>query len=142
MKPIVVALGLMLAATLVVSGAAQSKKKPAKAKPVPPTPQDNRPVSASPVIEGDPSTKPDDRVVSAQPVIEGDPMIPEDRITIDELKGKLAAKKKVLILDVRSTTSWMSSTTKIKGAVRVRYEDVEKRMSKWKKTREVITYCA
>lgn len=142
MKPIAIALGLLLVATLVMSGAAQSKKKAPKSKAAQPAPQDNRPVSASPVIEGDPSTKPDDRVVSAQPVIEGDPMIPEDRITIEELKGKLATKAKVLILDVRSTTSWMSSPTKIKGAIRVREEEVKGRMTEWQKTREVVTYCA
>ena len=142
MKPISITLALLLACLLVVPNHAQNKKKAAKAKATKPAKPGQRTVSASPVIEGDPSTKPDNRVVSASPVIEGDPMIPDDRVSIHDLKAKLEAGAKVLILDVRAADGWNSATTKIKGAVRVPYEDLEKKMKDWKKTQEIIAYCA
>ncbi len=141
MKSIAITLAFLLACILVVPNHAQSKKKAAKVKAAKPITPDIRTVSASPVIEGDPITKPDNRVVSASPVIEGDPMVPDDRVTIQDLKTKLAASAPVLILDVRATEGWNSSPTKIKGAIRVPYEDIEKRMMDWKKTQEIIAYC-
>lgn len=123
MKQISITLALLLACLLVVPSHAQNKKKAAKAKAAKPT-------------------KPDNRTVSASPVIEGDPMIPEDRITIQDLKAKLEAGAPVLILDVRTAEGWNASKTKIKGALRVPYEDIEKKMKDWKKTQEIIAYCA
>ena len=141
-----IAIALLLLCSCAVPNYAQSTKKPAKAQPAKPATPDTRPVSATPVVEGDPDTKQDKRVVSANPVIEGDPMTPptvaKDRITIEALKARLAKKSRVLILDVRSVSSWVSSPTKIKGAVRVREEDVKGQMSAWKKTQEIVTYCA
>lgn len=123
MKSIAITLAFLLACILVVPNHAQSKKKATKAK------------AAKPI-------KPDHRIVSASPVIEGDPMIPDDRITIQDLKAKLEAGAPVLILDVRTAEGWNASPTKIKGAIRVPYEDVEKKLKDWKKTQEIIAYCA
>ena len=142
MKSIAITLAFLLACILVVPNHAQSKKKATKAKAAKPIKPDHRIVSASPVIEGDPITKPDNRIVSASPVIEGDPMIPDDRITIQDLKAKLEAGAPVLILDARTAEGWNASPTKIKGAIRVPYEDVEKKLKDWKKTQEIIAYCA
>ena len=140
MKYISIALTILLAGFLAVSNQAQNHQKPAKAKPSPPAKPDT--VTATPVVEGDPITKPDNRVVRASPVIEGDPMVPEDRITIEELKAKVNAKSQVVILDVRSKDDWNASTTKIKGAIRVLPEEVEKKMLDWKKTQEIVAYCS
>jgi rhodanese-related sulfurtransferase len=120
MKSISIALACLLVCFFAAPNFAQNKKKAIKAKPV----------------------KPDNRTVSANPVIEGDPMIPEDRISIDDLKAKLAGGAEVLILDVRSASDWKASATRIKGAIRVPLEEVEKKMAGWKKTQEVIAYCA
>ena len=142
MKRISITLAFLLACLVVVPNHAQNKKKTTKTTAAKPAKLVPRTVSASPVIEGDPSTKPDNRIISASPVIEGDPMIPEDRISIQELKAKLEAGTPVLILDVRTAEGWNASPTKIKGAVRVPYEDVEKKLKDWKKTQEIIAYCA
>jgi rhodanese-related sulfurtransferase len=139
MKSVSIALAVLLICFFTAPNVAQNKKKASKAKTVKP---DNRTVSASPVVEGDPITKADDRIVSARPVLEGDPMIPEDRISIDDLKAKLASGAAVLILDVRSANDWKASATRIKGAIRVPIEEVEKKMAGWKKTQEVVAYCA
>ena len=123
MKQISITLAFLLACLLVVPNHAQNKKKAAKAKAAKPT-------------------KPDNRVVSASPVIEGDPMIPDDRLSIHDLKAKLEAGTPLLILDVRTAEGWNASTKKIKGALRVPYEDIEKQMKDWKKPQEIIAYCA
>jgi rhodanese-related sulfurtransferase len=145
MKSISIALALLLVCACVAPTQAQSKKKSPKAKAAKPTPPDTRTVAANPIIEGDPITKPDpqdNRIVSASPVIEGDPMIPEDRISIHDLKAKLDERSSVLILDVRSADGWKTATTKIKSARRVVIEDVEKQMKSWPKSQEIIAYCA
>jgi rhodanese-related sulfurtransferase len=75
-------------------------------------------------------------------VIEGDPMIPEDRISIEELKARLEAGAKVLVIDVRAADGWEAAKTKIKGALRVPYEKLEEQMKGWEKTQEIVAYCA
>jgi hypothetical protein len=123
MKPISIALACVLACLWVVPHHAQNKKKPTKAKAAKPAKPDHRPVAASPVIEGD-------------------PMIPEDRISIEDLKARLAAGAKILVLDVRAADGWEAAKTKIKGALRVPYEKLEEQMKGWKKTQEIVAYCA
>lgn len=68
--------------------------------------------------------------------------VADDRITIDQLKAKLDAGAQVLILDVRALDGWSSSANKIKGAVRVPMEDVDKKKGEWNKATEIITYCS
>ena len=68
--------------------------------------------------------------------------VADDRITIDQLKSKLDAGAQILILDVRALDGWSSSTNKIKGAVRVPMEDVDKKKGEWNKATEIITYCS
>ncbi len=142
MKHFSIVLALLLACILVVPNHAQNKKKAAKTKAANPIKPAPRTVSANPVIKGNPITKPDNRIVSASPVIEGDPMIPEDRISIQDLKARLEASTPVLLLDVRTAESWTASSRKIKGAVRVPQEDLEQKMKGWKKAQEIIAYCA
>ena len=68
--------------------------------------------------------------------------VADDRITIDQLKAKLDAGAQVLILDVRALDGWSSSANKIKGAVRVPMEDIDKKKGEWNKSQEIITYCS
>ncbi len=68
--------------------------------------------------------------------------VADDRITIDQLKAKLDAGSQILILDVRALDGWTNSANKIKGAVRVPMEDVDKKKGEWNKATEIITYCS
>jgi rhodanese-related sulfurtransferase len=43
---------------------------------------------------------------------------------------------------VRSAEGWNAATKKIKGAIHVSLEEVEKKMKGWKKTQEIVAYCA
>lgn len=126
MKRISVGLMLLLACALALPAVAQTKSKKKR-------------TAKSTTAQ---TTKKDDRVVSANPVIEGDPDVPDDRITIQQLKAKMDASEKYLLLDVRSVEGWKTGTTKIKGSIRVAFEDVDKTMTEWKKTQEIIAYCS
>jgi rhodanese-related sulfurtransferase len=68
-------------------------------------------------------------------------------ISADELKSKLARNQPVAIIDVRATSNYVESPTKIKGAVHVKLRRLKYRLgfSPLKdipKNREVVTYCA
>jgi rhodanese-related sulfurtransferase len=68
-------------------------------------------------------------------------------ITAEELKAKLARNEPVAIIDVRATSNYAESDTKIKGAVHVKLRRLKYRLgfSPLKdipRDREVVTYCA
>ena len=68
-------------------------------------------------------------------------------ITADELKAKLARNEPVAIIDVRATSTYAESDTKIKGAIHVKLRRLKYRLgfSPLKdipRNREVVTYCA
>jgi 3-mercaptopyruvate sulfurtransferase SseA len=67
--------------------------------------------------------------------------VPEGRISIQELKRKLDAKEKIVILDNRTGSSWIGSLVKIKGAIHMPGDQVSARIEEIPKDREVITYC-
>lgn len=64
-----------------------------------------------------------------------------ERITIDELKAKLAKKEPVIIIDVRGA-DYDASATKIKGAIRIAPAELEARLKELPRDKEIVTYCA
>ncbi len=68
--------------------------------------------------------------------------VTDDRLTIEQLKAKLDSGAQLLILDVRALEGWNTSANKIKGAVRVPMEEVDKQKGEWNKATEIITYCS
>src|SRR5437868_2610214 len=63
------------------------------------------------------------------------------RITVDELKERLAKNAPVFIIDSRSQGSYDGSEIKIKGAVRIPADEIESRLSEIPRDREVVVYC-
>ncbi len=63
------------------------------------------------------------------------------RITVDELKAKLDRGESIVILDVRSGGAYRSSKVRIKGAVRMAYNELDERFVELPMGREIITYC-
>ena len=61
-------------------------------------------------------------------------------ITADDLKT-MQKEPGIVILDVRPTTSWMFSMSKIKGAIRENPNDVGSWQSKYSKDRPIVLYC-
>jgi len=63
------------------------------------------------------------------------------RITVDELKEKLAKNAPVFIIDSRSQGSYDGSEIKIKGAIRIAADEIESRLSEIPRNREIVVYC-
>jgi hypothetical protein len=63
--------------------------------------------------------------------------VPPGRISLEELKAMLAAKKPVLILDVR-----FGVDRKVKGATHIPLDYLEARLSELPHDREIVTYCS
>ena len=61
----------------------------------------------------------------------------DERVTIDEFK-QLAARNGAVVLDVRNE----QIERKIKGALHMPYNDIERRAAELPRDREIITYCA
>ncbi len=65
----------------------------------------------------------------------------DDRITIKELKAKMDKGENIIILDVRTSGSYMGSKIKIKGAVRIDPAAIEMKYQNLPNDKEIITYC-
>ena len=68
-------------------------------------------------------------------------------ITAAELKSKLTTNEPVVIIDVRSSQSYASSDSKIKGAIHINVRKLKFRLGfpplkDVPKDREVVTYCS
>jgi rhodanese-related sulfurtransferase len=68
-------------------------------------------------------------------------------ISAGELKAKLERNDPLTILDVRSTTSYVESGSKIKGSIHVKLRRLQARLTlpplkSLPRDREIVTYCA
>ena len=63
------------------------------------------------------------------------------RITVEELKERLAKNAPVFIIDSRSQSSYDNSEIKIKGAVRIPADEIEARLKEIPHDREIVVYC-
>ena len=64
-----------------------------------------------------------------------------ERITVDELKAKIAKNEPVTIIDDRSEDSFESSETQIKGSIRMTVDQIQSRLKEIPRDREIVTYC-
>ena len=81
-----------------------------------------------------PQAAPEEPKPAAQPAEAG-------RITVDELKEKIAKHEPVTIIDSRSQGSYDSTTTKIKGAIRIPLDEVQARLKDIPRDKEIVVYC-
>ena len=118
---------VLLCATAVDAQSTKAKRK-AKAKPAAPSkpaavPQ---PVAPAPTAgEEKPAT----------------PAAEIERITVEELKAKIAKNEPVTIIDSRSQGSYDGSNQKIKGAIRIPANEIESRLKEIPRDKEVVIYC-
>ena len=64
-----------------------------------------------------------------------------ERITKEELKGKVDRKEDLTIIDVRNPVDYAKSSVKIAGAVRIPVEELEKRCVELDPKKEAVAYC-
>lgn len=63
------------------------------------------------------------------------------RVTVDELKERMARGEEFAFVDTRNPTAWGEADKKLPGAIRVPADEVEKHLDEVPKDRTVITYC-
>lgn len=63
------------------------------------------------------------------------------RITPEELSARLAKGEKVIVVDVRTSSSYERSSVKIKGAVRVPPNDLGRAASEFAPDSPLVLYC-
>lgn len=63
------------------------------------------------------------------------------RITVDELKERMARGEPFTFVDTRNDKAWAEAETKLPGAIRVPADEVEEHLDQIPKDRTVITYC-
>ena len=64
-----------------------------------------------------------------------------ERISVEELKEKLAKNEPVFIIDSRSQGSYDATENRIKGAVRIPLDEVESRLAEIPRDKEIVVYC-
>jgi len=119
---------LLIVAMLALTGAADAQRTKSKSKSQAKKPANT--ASASQAAQATPAAP-------AEHKTEGE--IP--RITVEELKEKLAKNAPVFIIDSRSQGSYDNSEIKIKGAVRIPMDEIESRLKEIPRDREIVVYC-
>jgi rhodanese-related sulfurtransferase len=63
------------------------------------------------------------------------------RITVDEVRERLARGEPLTFVDARSAESWAKADTQIPGSVRVPPDDVAGHVEDVPRDRAIVTYC-
>jgi len=63
------------------------------------------------------------------------------RITVDEVKERMARGEQFAFVDSRNPTAWAEADKKLPNAIRVPAEELEQHLNEIPKDRTVITYC-
>lgn len=63
------------------------------------------------------------------------------RITVDEVRERLARGEPLALVDARSAESWGKAETQIPGSIRVPPDDVSAHAAAVPRDRSVVTYC-
>ena len=63
------------------------------------------------------------------------------RVTVEELKERMARGEEFAFVDTRNPTAWGEAETKLPGAVRVPADEVDEHLDQIPKDRTAITYC-
>jgi rhodanese-related sulfurtransferase len=63
------------------------------------------------------------------------------RVTVDELKERIAREEELAFVDTRNEKAWAEAETKLPGAIRVPAAEVGGHLDRIPKDRTVITYC-
>jgi rhodanese-related sulfurtransferase len=63
------------------------------------------------------------------------------RVTVDELKERMARGEEFVFVDTRNPKAWAEAETKLPSAIRLPADEVSEHLDQIPKDRTVITYC-
>ena len=80
-------------------------------------------------------------------VVQAQQPVAVNMITAEELKAKLANNEQVMVIDVRSSEGFASSSTTLKGSIHYKLRRLKSRLNfaplkDLPRNREIVTYCA
>jgi hypothetical protein len=129
---------LLVVAILALAIVADAQRTKSKSKSKSKAKTSASAASPTPAMPADPAMQPiTPTPQSPEHKVEGE--VP--RITVEELKARLAKNAPVFVIDSRSQGSYDNSEMKIKGAVRIPMDEIEARLSEIPRNREIVVYC-
>jgi hypothetical protein len=129
---------LLMVAILALAIVADAQRTKSKSKSKSKAKTSASATSTTPAMPADPAMQPiTSTPQAAEHKVEGE--VP--RITVEELKARLAKNAPVFVIDSRSQGSYDNSEMKIKGAVRIPMDEIEARLSEIPRNREIVVYC-
>ncbi len=63
------------------------------------------------------------------------------RISIDELKRRIQAGERFVLIDTRNPQAWAESDVKAAGALRIPVDDLEQNLRRIPGGRPIVAYC-
>ncbi len=63
------------------------------------------------------------------------------RITKEEVKRRIETGEDVVFLDIRNPRPWERAEHKIKGAIRLPFNEIDQRIDSIPKDKPIVTYC-
>jgi rhodanese-related sulfurtransferase len=64
-----------------------------------------------------------------------------ERISVQDVKKRMDRGERIFFIDTRNPVAWADTSIKIRGAVRMHYEEIEKRLKEVPRDRPIVTYC-
>ena len=69
------------------------------------------------------------------------PAMEPTRVTVDEVKQRMARGEEFTFIDSRNPKAWAEAETKLPGAIRIPADEVGEHISEIPHDRVIITYC-
>jgi len=63
------------------------------------------------------------------------------RIDVDEVNRRMDAGEPMVLIDVRGSRDWAKSDTRLPGALRIPYKELEQHLDELPRDRLIVTYC-
>ncbi len=63
------------------------------------------------------------------------------RITKEDVKRRMDSGEEIVFIDVRNPGPWQQAARKIKGAIRIALNELDKRIESIPQGKPVVTYC-
>ncbi len=64
-----------------------------------------------------------------------------DRITVDEVRRRIARGERPVMIDARSAASWSEASSQVPGSIRVPPDEVAGHLREIPKGRPIVAYC-
>ncbi len=64
-----------------------------------------------------------------------------DRVTVDEVRRRIARGERPVMIDARSAAAWSEASSQVPGSIRVPPDQVAEHLDEIPKGRPIVAYC-